>query len=131
MTEAVEYRVSPARIQRMGPYILVAIGGEERLALLDTGASFSGIDIAIARELRFAEEAEPHHVVGATGAGIYPQFRARLYIPVLDIDIPSPVRGLPLRENQQPWSAIIGRDVICQYEFTVNGQTGLIRFANP
>ena len=117
-------------IQRVGPYILAEFGGEERLALLDTGASFSGIDIAIARELQLAEEEEPHRVIGVTGAGTYPQFRTSLYIPVLHITIPGPMRGLPLRENRQPWAAIIGRDVICQYEFTVNGQTGLIRFAS-
>ena len=31
-------------------------------------------------------------------------------------------------QQGHPWVAIIGRDVLCQYEFTVNGQTGLIRF---
>ena len=130
MTRIDEYIVSPAEILRIGPYILVEIAGELGPALLDTGASFSVIDITTAQDLQLEEDKEPHHVVGATGGGMYPRFLTDLYIPVLGFTIDSPMPSLPLMENDHPWVAIIGRDVICQYEFTVNGQTGLIRFAS-
>lgn len=128
MTRTVEYTVSPAEIFSIGPYIVVAIGGQSGPALLDTGASFSAIDITTARDMQFEEDIEPHHTVGATGGGTYPRFRVDLNIPALEFTVPSPVRGLPLMQQGHPWVAIIGRDVLCQYEFTVNGQTGLIRF---
>ena len=115
----------------MGPSILVEIEGEPSKALLDTGASFSVIDIETARELNLQRDREEFEVVGATGVGSYPQFRTTLHIPALGFTVPSPIPGLPLMEHGHPWAAIIGRDVICQYEFTVNGQTGLIRFASP
>ena len=131
MTGTVEYIIPPAEIMSEGPSILVEIGDETGLALLDTGASFSVVDIATAQSLRLPEDEESHHAVGVTGAGTYPQFNVNLHIPLLGVSIPSPIPGLPLKENEHPWVAIIGRDVLCQYEFTVNGQTGLIRFASP
>ena len=131
MAQSVEYFLPSAEIMRRGPYIPVTIDGEEGLALLDTGASLSYIDITTARFMQFAEDETTHRVTGATGRGTYPIFRGNLHIPALELTIRSPIPGLPLREQRLPWVAIIGRDVICQYEFTVNGQTGLIRFASP
>ena len=130
MARVVEYSISPARIRRRGPPILVEINGEASSALLDTGASFSAIDIATAREMQLEEDAESHRAIGATGRGTYPRFRVDLNIPALEFTVPAPIRGLPLTEQGHRWVAIIGRDVLCQYEFTVNGQTGLIRFAS-
>ena len=112
----------------MGPYILVEIGSEPGSALLDTGASFSAIDISTARDLHLPENEAPHYAVGATGRGQYPRFQVNLGIPLLGFTVTGPIRGLPLTEHGLRWPAIIGRDVLCQYEFAVNGQTGLIRF---
>ena len=130
MMRTVEYTVSPADILEIGPYIAVAIGGQSGPALLDTGASFSAIDITTARDMQSEEDIEPHYTVGATGGGTYPRFWVDLIIPALELTVPSPIRGLPLLQQGHPWVAIIGRDVLCRYEFTVNGQTGLIRFAS-
>ena len=54
LTETFEYSVPPAEILRRGPYILVEIGGGSASALLDTGASFSAIDIATGTRLAVA-----------------------------------------------------------------------------
>ncbi len=129
MAATVEYFLPSTDILRRGPHILVNIDGEDGLALLDTGASRSYIDIAMARFMQFAEDETTHRVTGATGQGTYPRFRANLYIPALELTIRSPIPGLPLRAQRLPWVAIIGRDVLCQYEFTINGETGLIRFS--
>ena len=131
MTRTAEYTIHPSYILETGPPIVVQINARPFLALLDTGASRSVIDTAAARNMQLVEDDEPVDMVGATGQGRYPQFRTSLYIPILELAIPSPIPSLPLRENGLAWSAIIGRDVLCQYEFTVNGQTGLIRFASP
>ena len=40
----------------------------------------------------------------------------------------SPVGGAPLRTNNIPWNALIGRDVIRQFELCVDGVTGMITF---
>ena len=128
MTRIAEYTIHPSYILETGPPIVLQINGQPFLALLDTGASRSVIDTAVARNMQLVEDDEPLDMIGATGQGRYPQFRVSLYIPILELTIPSPVPSLPLRESGLAWAAIIGRDVLCQYEFTVNGQTGLIRF---
>lgn len=130
LTTIAEYIVPPAEIFNIGAYIIVEVAGVMGSALLDTGAAFSVIDIATAQDLQLEEDLEPFEAVGATGGGTYPRFLTDLHIPALGFTIPSPMPGLPLRENEHPWIAIIGRDVLCQYEFTVNGQTGLIRFVS-
>ena len=93
---------------------------------MDTGASVSSLDITFAEALELPVSGT-HRSTGATGEGDYPNYDASLLIPVLNATVPSPVGGLPLRAHGHPWDAIIGRDVLCQYEFTVNGETGLIR----
>ena len=128
MTRTAEYTIHPSYILEKGPPIAVQTNGRLFLALLDTGASRSVIDIAAARNMQLVEDDKPFDMIGATGRGRYPQFRVSLYIPMLELTIPSPIPSLPLRESGLAWAVIIGRDVLCQYEFTVNGQTGLIRF---
>ena len=131
MTRTAEYTIHPSYILEKGPPIVVQINGQPFLALLDTGASRSVIDIAAARDMRLVEDDKLSDMIGATGRGRYPQFQASLYIRILELTIPSPIPSLPLRESGLAWAVIIGRDVLCQYEFTVNGQTGLIQFASP
>ena len=128
MPRVIEYRINPASaILLLGPAIEIEIEGTGKRDLLDTGASFSHIDIEMARDLGLAEGGT-HEAVGVTGRGAYPMFTTDLYIPPLDITIPGPIPGLPLRENDLRFDAIVGRDVICRYEFTVNSETGLVRF---
>ena len=128
MIQTAEYTIHPSYILEKGPPIIVRVGDVPGLALIDTGASRSVVDITAARSTQFAEHETKRLVTGATGQGTYPQFQAELNIPILEYTVPTPIQGLPLRENGLPWVAIIGRDVLCQYELTINGQTGLIRF---
>ena len=123
----VEYTMSPRLLRIAGPAIEVSVNGRVGVALLDTGASVSSLDITFAQALALPVSGT-HRSTGATGEGDYPNFDATLFIPVLDVSVPSPVGGLPLRAHGHPWDAIVGRDILCQYEFTVNGETGLIRF---
>ena len=125
----VEYHIDPDYMRVLGPFILVQVGTGQGTALLDTGAYMSSIDIDFAQSLRLPEEGT-HSTRGATGEGTYPQFRADLHIPMLETRIQPPIGGLPLKSLGHPWDAIIGRDVLCQFEMTVNGTTGLIRFTS-
>ena len=123
-----EYRIGPvSAIRRHGFTIRVEIAGKALNALLDTGASSSVIDIRMARQLNLVE-GRSRQVVGVTGGGRYPTFVADLAVPVLDFTLTGPLVGMPLRDNGLVFEAIVGRDVICRYEFTVNASTGVIRF---
>ena len=96
------------------------------MALLDTGAYKSAIDTNLASDLQLPTRGT-HETAGATGSGEFPQFDAILEIPMLETAVPSPLRGLPLQILEHPWIAVIGRDVLCQFEMLINGRTGLIR----
>ena len=124
--------MSPKLLHIAGPAIEVSVNGRVGVALLDTGASVSSLDITFAEAIELRVSGT-HRSTGATGEGSYPNFDTSLLIPVLGIAVPSPIEGLPLRGHGHPWDAIIGRDILCQYEFTVNGETGLISFTrvNP
>ncbi len=123
----VEYTMSPRLLRIAGPAIEVSVSARVGVALLDTGASISSLDITFAQALELPVSGT-HRSTGATGEGDYPNFDATLLIPILDVTVSSPIGGLPLRAHGHPWDAIIGRDILCRYEFSVNGETGLIRF---
>ncbi len=98
------------------------------MALLDTGAGKSCIDLTIARLFKLSESGKPQPVSGATSNGMFPQFAIDARIPLLDTPIPPRVLGLPLLRNNFAFPFIIGRDILCLYRMTVNGRTGLIQF---
>lgn len=122
----VQYFVPPQSLLTWGPYIPVIVEGVEGLALLDTGAYTSAIDINLASDLQLPTRGT-HETAGATGSGEFPQFDAVLEIPMLETAVYPPLRGLPLQILEHPWIAVIGRDVLCQFEMLINGRTGLIR----
>ena len=122
----VQYYAPPESLLRWGPYIPVVVAGVEGMALLDTGAYASAIDISLALDLQLPSRGT-HETIGATGADEYPRFDAVLEIPLLETTVAPPLRGLPLQILEHPWIAVIGRDVLCQFELLINGRTGLIR----
>lgn len=123
-----EYTMSPRLLRIAGPAIEVSVNGRVGVALLDTGASVSSLDITFAEALELPVSGT-HRSTGATGEGDYPSFDASILIPVLGTTVPPPIGGLPLRAHGHPWDAIVGRDILCQYELTIDGKTGLIRFS--
>ena len=97
------------------------------VAMVDTGARITVIDIEYARELGLEEDGT-HRITGATGVAEYPRFKADVEVPWLNATVYSPVGGAPLRTNNIPWNALIGRDVILRFELRVDGMTGMITF---
>ena len=67
----VQYYAPPESLLRWGPYIPVVVAGVEGVALLDTGAYASAIDISLALDLQLPSRGT-HETIGATGADEYP-----------------------------------------------------------
>ena len=95
--------------------------------MLDTGAAWSSIDMDFAGSLSLPQ-GQPRETAGATGRGTFPTFRTDLYVPVLEYTVSAPIPGLPLQRIGHELDAVIGRDVICRYEFAINPASGVIRF---
>ena len=114
-----EIQNDPNIMMRSGPYMPVEINGRRLMALLDTGAGKSGIDLTIASVFRLTEVGQPTAVTGVTSKGEFPRFAVNVQIPALGIPIPSPLQGLPLAQNNFQFSVIVGRDVLCHYQMMV------------
>ncbi|MYC29770.1 MAG: hypothetical protein F4X65_06750 [Chloroflexi bacterium] len=128
MGNVIEYSISPADyIRVIGPVIRINVQGRDGTALLDTGAAWSSIDLDLAESL-LLPRGQSHETVSATGRGTFPTFGTNMYIPVLDFTVNGPIRSLPLRGIGHELDAVVGRDVICRYEFTMNAASGVIRF---
>ena len=125
--EVSQYQVPMQQLEDSGPLIPILIDETTGVALLDTGARRSVIDLVVARRLGLRESGE-HRITGATGVGTFPSFDIELQIPWLDTTVPAPIGGAPLRANGIPWHAIIGRDIILKFDFHMDGATGSISF---
>ena len=79
----VQYQMSPRLLRIAGPAIEVSVNDRVEVALLDTGASVSSLDITFAQALQLPVSGT-HRSTGATGGGDYPNFDASLHIPALE-----------------------------------------------
>ena len=113
-----------------GPHIPVSIGDHSTVALLDSGSRYSYVDLDLAADLRAAPEGQ-HTARGSTSTDTYPAFNVRFQVPLLSVSLEPPIRGLPLREQEHFWQAIVGRDVLKDYELTIDWRTGRIRLVGP
>ena len=120
------YSPSPDFLIDNGPHIPVTIRGHSTVALLDSGARHSYIDIQLAEDLG-ARQTGQHTARGATSTDSHPSFNVRFQIPLLSLSLQPPIRGLPLREQEHFWQAIVGRDILRNYQMTIDWRTGLIR----
>ena len=92
--EVSRYRLEPDDIERSGVMIPILVRESTGVAMVDTGARITVIDIEYAHELGLAEDGA-HRITGATGAGEYPRFRTDIEVPWLNVTVPSPVGGAP------------------------------------
>ena len=125
--EISRYRVDPDFLMNFGTPIPILVHDAIGVAMVDNGARISVIDIAFAHRLGLEEHGK-HEIAGTTATGLYPTFNAEIQVPWLETSVPSPIGGAPLRENRLPWHALIGRDIINQFELRINGPTGLVQF---
>ena len=125
--EVCRYSMPRVVLEKSGPCIPVLIGGLPFLALLATGATISLLDIPIARELGMPE-AGTGSISGIAGKAEFPRFDGIVEIPWLETSVQAPVQGAPLRANDLPWHAIIGRDILLQFDLRINVPAGIISF---
>ena len=97
----VEYTMSPRLLRIAGPAIEVSVNGRIGVALLDTGASVSSLDLTYA-QARDLPVAGTHQSAGATGTGEHPVFDEDILIPVLDMTPPPDRRAPP----ESAWSSL-------------------------
>lgn len=125
--EVSHYSIPGDQLESNGPYIPVLIGNLICLALLDTGATISLIDIMTAREQNLPE-AGTGSISGVTGTADLPLFDTTIDIPWLETTVPSPIQGSPLRTNDIPWNAVIGRDILLRFDFRIDGPENSVTF---
>lgn len=132
-------------LARNGPTLLVEIGFDSRYsaetsrrpnipsarwpALVDTGASASCIDSALAQSLGLPMSGRDN-VAGVGGISLVDRYLAQIYIPSLNWTIYGPLSGVYLSAGRQPYQALIGRDFLSNFRMTYEGRTGEVILSN-
>lgn len=120
-----------------GPQIEVMLGFDTKLkdsrpmpALLDTGATISCIDLALARQLRL-KQTDARELVGAHEKRHTPFYMADIYIPQLHCAWRDEFGGLPLEENGFSCKVLIGRNLLSNLHLNYVGYTGKVLIELP
>ena len=94
-------------------------------ALVDTGASSSCIDTALAEELGLPIIDEDT-VIGVGGAVNVNLYWAQIFVPGLEASFSGPMAGVNLSAVQQPHSILIGREFLQRFTMVYEGRTGAV-----
>ena len=130
---------------RFGPTIFVLIGFDpayspgvsprpslpqlELPALVDTGASESCIDSALAQKLELPA-VDTGFISGVQGASETIFYLAQIYVPRLNWTIYGRFSGVHLTTGGQPHNALMGRDFLRNFVLTYEGRTGDVIIGN-
>ena len=133
------------QLVRFGPTLFVQIGFDpsfrsgvsphpnlpqlELPALVDTGASESCIDSALAQNLQLPA-VDTGRISGVQGASETVFFLAQIYVPALDGTIFGKFAGVHLVSGGQPHSALLGRAFLGNFVLTYEGRTGEVIIGN-
>lgn len=136
----------PGRLVAVGPLVSVEIGYDPDFrpnagllpaipamrynALLDTGASATGIDVELADYLNLPVIGESGELAGALGVGQSQEYRAVIQIPELNVVFNGPVIGVRLSAGRQPYDAIIGRDFLRRLRLVYDGPSGEVTISS-
>lgn len=120
-----------------GPQIEVMIGFDTKLkntcpmpALLDTGATYSCIDLELAKRLCL-KQTDSRELVGAHEKRVTPFYRADIYIPQLKCAWRDEFGELPLEENGFSCKVLIGRNLLSNLHLRYEGYTGKVLIEFP
>ena len=120
-----------------GPQIEVMIGFDTKLqdscpmpALLDTGATYSCIDLELARRLCL-KQTDSRVLVGAHEKKVTPFYRADIFIPQLKCAWRDEFGGLPLEENGFNYKVLVGRNLLSNLYLRYVGYTGRVLIEFP
>ena len=98
-------------------------------ALVDTGATESCIDSALARKLQLPA-VDTVRIAGIQGASETVVYLAQIYVPALDYTIFGRFSGVHLVSGGQPHSALLGRTFLRNFILTYEGRTGEVVIGN-
>ena len=99
--------------------------GGRHPALVDTGATESCIDAALAMELGLPI-VDRQLVAGVHGADATNFHLAQIYVPGLEWTVYGRFAGVHLAEGGQPHLALIGRTFLHNFTMTYEGRTGSV-----
>lgn len=94
-------------------------------ALIDTGASESGIDSDLADDLRLPI-VDRQAIAGVHGKASLNLHIAQIHIPDLDYVARGEFIGVHFSSVGLPYAAIIGRDILRRFKMTYDGTTGAV-----
>lgn len=104
-------------------------GGGAQLALVDTGATDSCIDPALAMELRLPIVAR-QPVAGVHGADDVNMHLARIHVPELDEVMYGMFAGVHLAAGGQSHAALLGRDFLQNFTMSYDGRQGSVTLSD-
>ena len=99
-------------------------------ALIDTGASESGIDADLADDLRLPV-VDRQTIAGVHGAASLNLHIAQMHVPDLGYAMRGEFIGVHLTRAGLPYFAIIGRDILRHLSMTYDGTTGSVTLESP
>lgn len=134
----------PEELVQSGPTIVVQIGFDPKYltfsqyrpnlprtqfhALVDTGATESCIDSAVAMDLDLPI-VDQQNLAGAHGVHPANVYLAQIYIPELEVTIGGRFSGVHLTAGGQAHSALIGKSFLLHFTMIYEGQTGAVRIS--
>ena len=136
---------SPYQLTRRGPTISVEIGidrdfqpgvgrrpnlpPDRYLALVDTGATESCIDLELAMALDLPVVSRGP-VLGVGGVIETNDYRAQIHIPELNFTVTGPFAGVHIRSDGHPFYALLGRTFLRHFSMHYDGRTGAVIISN-
>ena len=140
-TEAAPFR-DPGQLRSFGPTVLVNVGfdsmfvpgstdiprsrDKDILALIDTGATTSAIDIQFADKIGLPRSKHEETIADASGTRTVPTFSAQIYIPSLDYTMNKNLLGANLAQDDPPIQILLGRDFLSNCAMFYNGLSGQV-----
>lgn len=123
---------SPSGLWAQGPIIRVAIGrpadterSHSSLALIDTGARESAIDVKLAFDARL-QIVDIRSYGSAAGAYETPEYLANLTVPALNLGKHGRFGGTRLAELGYDFGVLLGRDFLLSAQMVYDGRTGSV-----
>lgn len=105
-------------------------------ALIDTGASISGIDTTVIQHLGVQPVGQQVLIGGATGQKMRSTYPARFTFPGSSLPAmhfgqlaETELSGITLPGTQGSFLALIGRDILCHFVLVYNGPNGTFTLA--
>lgn len=103
---------------------------ENHPALVDTGATESCIDSALALMLKLPI-VDRQEVAGVHGADTVNVHLAQIYVPTLNFTVYGRFAGVHLHAGgHHPYFALIGRDFLLNFTMMYEGRTGIVILSN-